>query len=114
MVELGELEAHRDEFASRHTRIVVVSVDNQEDSQKTKDAFPSLVVVADSEHKLVSAAEVLHPHAGEHGEDVAAPTTIFIDKQGMVRSLYRPKQIISRLSAKEVLEMVDKNLTGGN
>jgi peroxiredoxin len=113
LVELGELEAHREEFASRQTRVVAVSVDNQEESQKTKDACPSLVVVADPDRKLVSAAEVLHPHAGQSGEDVAAPTTILIDKQGMVRALYRPSQVISRLSAKEVLEMVDKNLSGG-
>jgi peroxiredoxin len=55
----------------------------------------------------------LHPGAGQRGEDTAAPTTFFIDNQGMVRSLFRPRQVISRLSAKEVLAAVDAELGGG-
>jgi peroxiredoxin len=66
--------------------------------------------VADHDHKLVDAAAVLHPGAGEHGEDVAAPTTIFVDKHGVVRALFRPTNVASRLSASEVLAMVDSKL----
>ena len=110
MIELGQLEAHHDEFAKRHTRVVAVSVDGLDDSKKTKHDFPHLVVVADSEHKLVDAVEVLHAGAGEHGEDVAAPTTILVDKHGVVRSLFRPTNVATRLSAGEVLAMVDKDL----
>jgi peroxiredoxin len=110
LIELGELEAHHEEFAKRHTRVVVVSNDNQDESKKTEMKNPHLIVVADSERKLISAAEVLHPGAGQHGEDVAAPTTFLIDNHGMVRSFYRPRQVISRLSAKEVLDAVDKDL----
>ena len=112
MIELGELEAHREEFATRHTRVVAVSVDDLEHAKDTQQKFPSLVVVADADQKLISAAEVLHTHAGQHGEDVAAPTTFFVDRHGMVRSLYRPGQVITRLSAKEVLAAVDAELTG--
>jgi peroxiredoxin len=110
MIELGELEAHHEEFAKRQTRVVVASLDGQEESRKTQQDYPHLVVVADPERKLVSAAEVLHPKAGQHGEDAAAPTTFLIDKQGTVRSVFRPRQIISRLSAAEVLAAVDANL----
>lgn len=110
MIELGQLEAHSDEFAKRHTRVVAVSVDGLDDSQKTQQDFPHLTVVADHDHKLVDAVAVLHPGAGERGEDVAAPTTIFVDKHGMVRSLYRPTSVGSRLSAREVLAAVDEKL----
>src|SRR6476659_8925795 len=110
MIELGQLEAHHDEFARRHTRVVAVSVDGLDDSRKTQQEFPHLTVVADHEHKLVDAAAVLHAGAGVHGEDVAVPTTILVDKRGVVRALYRPTSVASRLSAKEVLAMVDKNL----
>jgi peroxiredoxin len=98
MIELGQLEAHREEFAKRHTRVVAVSNDNQEDSRKTKEQLPSLVVVADSDDKLISAAEA------------AAPTTILIDKRGTVRGVYRPSHRISRFSPTDVLTMVDKDL----
>jgi peroxiredoxin len=66
--------------------------------------------VADHEHKLVDAVAVMHKGAGERGEDVAAPTTIFIDKQGVVRALFRPTSVGSRLSPSEVLAMVDQKL----
>src|SRR6516162_8407523 len=110
MIELGQLEAHHDEFAKRHTRVVAVSVDGLDDSKKTKQDFPHLVVVADTNHKLVDAVEVLHAGAGEHGEDVAAPTTILVDKHGVVRALFRPSNVARRLSVGEVLAMVDKEL----
>jgi peroxiredoxin len=110
MIELGQLEAHHEEFAKRHTRVVAVSVDDLEDSNKTRQKFPNLVVVADADHKLVDAVQVLHPGAGERGEDVAAPTTFFVDKHGVVRYRYRPTNVGSRLSASEVLAMVDKDL----
>ncbi len=110
MIELGQLEAHHDEFAKRHTRVVAVSVDGLDDSKKTQQDFPQLTVVADHDHKLIDAAGVLHPGAGEHGEDVAAPTTILVDKRGVVRALFRPTNVGSRLSASEVLAMVNKEL----
>jgi peroxiredoxin len=110
MIELGQLEAHHDEFGKRHTRIVAVSVDGLEDSKKTQQNFPQLTVVADHDHKLVDAVAVLHPGAGEHGEDVAAPTTILVDKHGVVRDLFRPTNVASRLSANEVLSVVDRKL----
>ena len=110
MIELGQLEAHHDEFAKRHTRVVAISVDGLDDSKKTKQDFPHLVIVADSDHKLVDSVEVLHAGTGEHGEDVAAPTTILVDKHGVVHALVRPTNVGSRLSAGEVLAMVDRKL----
>jgi len=110
MVELGQLEAHHAEFARRYTRVVAVSVDGLEDSKKMQQDFPHLTVVADHYHRLVDAVAVLHPGAGEHGEDVAVPTTILVDKDGVVRALFRPTSVASRLSASEVLAAVDKML----
>ena len=110
MIELGQLAAHHDEFAKRRTRVVAVSVDGLDDSKKTQHDFPQLTVVADHDHKLVDAAGVLHPGAGERGEDVAAPTTFLVDKRGVVRALFRPNNVASRLSASDVLAMVDKEL----
>src|SRR5262245_5848194 len=110
MIELGQLEAHHDEFARRHTRIVAVSVDGLDDSKKMQKDFPHLTIVADHNHKLVDAVAVLHPGAGEHGEDVAVPTTILIDKHGVVRALFRSTSVGSRLSTREVLAAVDTKL----
>jgi peroxiredoxin len=112
MIELGQLESHYEEFAKRHARIVAVSVDDLEDSQKTQQKFPHLTVVADPDHKLVDAVAMLHPGAGEHGEDVAAPTTVLVDRRGVVRGLYRTTNVASRLTPNEVLALVDQKLAG--
>jgi len=111
MIELGQLERHHDEFDKRHARIVAVSVDGLEDSQKTQTKFPHLTVVSDHDHKLVDAVAVVHPGAGEGGGDVAAPTTILVDKSGVVRALFRPGNVGRRLSPVEVTAMLDKELT---
>ena len=110
MIELGELEKNHAEFEKRTVRVVVASLEGQEDAKLTQRDFPHLVVVADANGELIKAAEVLHKGAGPQGEDIAAPTTFFIDKQGIVRSLFRPGQVITRLSAKEVLRAVDEHL----
>lgn len=111
MIELGELEKNHAEFEKRNVRVMVASLEDQEIASKTQQDFPHLMVIADSEAKLISAAAVVHPGAGRKGEDVAAPTTFFIDKQGTVRSLFRPRQVVTRLSAKEVLSAVDEKLS---
>ncbi len=110
MIELGELEKNHAEFAKRNVRVVIASLEEQEEAALTQRDFPHLIVVADGEGKLINAAEVMHPGAGQQGEDVAAPTTFFINKQGTVRSLFRPKQVVTRLSAREVLAAVDEKL----
>ena len=110
MIELGELEKNHAEFEKRNVRVVVASLEDQEEANKTQQDFPHLVVVADSEGKLIKAAAVQHLGAGQKGEDIAAPTTFFIDKRGTVRSLFRPRQVVTRLSAKEVLKAVDEKL----
>jgi peroxiredoxin len=110
MVELVQLESHHDEFAKRHARVVAVSADGLDESKKTQQKLPHLIVVADHGHTLIDAVAVLHPGAGEHGEDVAAPTTILVDRHGMIRDLFRTTNVASRLSVREVLAAVDKKL----
>src|SRR5262245_48378363 len=110
MVELGELEKNHAEFEKRNVRIVAASVDDQEHAKETQKQFPHLVIVSDADQKLIAAAQVLHKKMGNKGQDVAAPTTFFIDKEGIVRSLFRPAQIVTRLSAKDVLQAVDQKL----
>jgi peroxiredoxin len=110
MIELGELEGHHEEFARRHTRVLAVSIEGTSDARQTQEECPHLLVVADSARGLITAAGVLHPGVGHGGADAAAPTTFFIDKHGVVRALYRPRQVISRLSATEVLATVDADL----
>ena len=110
MIELVQLEKHHDEFARRGVRVLVVSGESQEDAAATQAQFPHLTVIADVDHKLISAAGVLHEHAKPDGGDAAAPTTILIDRAGAVRWLFRPHLIVTRLSPAELLAAVDEYL----
>ena len=107
MVELVKLEEQHQAFDSRNTRIIAVSLDTLEDSAKTQTKFPHLVIVSDSDHKLATAARVIGPHHAPDGKDTVSPTTILIDKKGIVRWVFRPDAYITRLSAGELLAKVD-------
>jgi peroxiredoxin len=113
MTELGELEGHHEEFARRHTRVAVVSVEGPEEAKKTQADFPHLVVVADGHRGLSSVAAAIHPHSAPGGSDTAAPATLLVDRNGIVRWEYRPGRYLTRLSPDELLAAVDQHLPTG-
>jgi peroxiredoxin len=112
MVELGRLEEQHAEFDRRRTRIVAVSSDDRAEAAKTQKDFPHLVIAADQGHNLIKTVEVVSDIANPTGKDIAAPTTMLIEKAGIVRWLFRPDRYIVRLTPAELLDAVDKNLPG--
>jgi peroxiredoxin len=110
MIELGELEAEHREFEKRKTRVVVVSLEDQETAQATQADFPHLIVIADAERKLAEAMDVIHAGSAPDGGDTAAPTTFLIDGAGNVRWTFRPERFFTRLSPKQVLAALDEHM----
>ena len=113
MIELGQLEAHHDEFNKRQTRVIVASTENAVDAKRTQEDFPHLLVLADSERGLIDALGVMDPRPSPAiGGSMAAPTTFLVDKNGAVRWVFRPSRVIERLSPTELATAIDQNLTG--
>src|SRR5262245_35820087 len=110
MVELVQLERRYDDFAKRNARVLVVSIEGLEDARKTQADFPYLTVLSDEARRLSEAAGLIHPHAAPDGGDADTPTTILVDRQGVVRWVYRSPSVIARLSPDEVLEAIDRNM----
>jgi len=110
MVELGELEGHERQFADKHTRVVVVSNDDQETARMTQAEFPHLLVISDADQSVAKAMDVIHKGAGRDGSDTNAPTTFLIDGQGQVRWFFRPDRFIERLSADLLLKSIERVL----
>jgi peroxiredoxin len=108
MKELKRLEDRHADFASKNIRIVAVSLDPQDEADKSQKQFPHLKIVADTDQKLIAAAGVLHEKAKPDGGDAAAPTTILVDKSGIVRWVHRPDGIFQRLTPDEILAAVDR------
>src|SRR5262245_37501198 len=107
MEELGELEKHHADFASRHVKVVVASNDEPEVARETQVDFPHLQVVADTKAQLARAIEVMHPGAGPNG-DTFAPTTFLVNGSGEVKWYFRPTHVVERLSPAEVLKAIDE------
>ena len=110
MVELGQLERRHEDFEKRNTSVVVISVEGTDDARKTQADFPHLLVVADQGRGLSDAVDLIHPHSGPGGADSDTPTTFLVDRQGSVRWLFRPREVVARLSPDEVLQAIDTNL----
>jgi len=110
MTELGELEAHYSEFEKRKARVIVVSIEDRVEAQKTQAEFPKLTVVADSDRKLIDAVATLHAESAPDGGDTAAPTTILVDGDGIVRWIFRPDRVFTRLSPARLIAAFDEHL----
>src|SRR5215469_15425909 len=106
MIELGELERRHADFTRRGWRVVVVSMEGADEAGQTQSNFPHLLVVTDQERGLSEAVGLVHAHSGPGGGDTSAPTTILVDREGVVRWLYRPPSAVSRLSPDEVLRAI--------
>ena len=111
MAGLVELERTHDAFAQRNTRIVAVSVEPVDDARKTQETYPHLVVLADPDKNLTTAAELVHAHQGPSGSDIALPATILVDRNGTVAWMEQPANFSERPSAAALLTAVDQHLS---
>jgi peroxiredoxin len=110
MIELGQLEKRHGDLEQRQTRVVVASLEGTADAAKTQSDFPHLLVLADSDRHLAEAAGVIHRKSKFDGDDTSAPTTVLIDRHGVVRWIHRPERNLARLSVDELLNAIDQNL----
>ncbi len=114
MIELGQLERRAEDFSRRHARVIVFSMDGVEASKKTQADFPHLLVLSDKDKALANALAIVHAHAAPDGADANMPTTILVDRTGVVRWLHRPPSLLTPLSPDEVLQAVDENLVSAH
>jgi peroxiredoxin len=110
MTELVQLERRHEDFQKRKTRVIAISVDGLEDARKTQADFPHLLVVSDEGRDLSNTVDVIHPHAAPDGSDADVPTTILVDRGGIVRWFYRSPVVIARLSPDDVLQAIDEHM----
>ena len=114
MTELGQLDARHEQFKDRNVRVVVVSLEGAELSRQTQEDFPNLLVASDPDRRLSEQLAVIHEGSNPFdGGDTTAPTTLMIDRQGVVRWTFRPDRYIERLPADELLAKIDEHLASG-
>ncbi len=110
MIELGQLERRHEDFTRRATRVLVISMEGLDDARLTQADFPHLTVLADQDRGLSEAARLIHSGAAPDGGDVDAPTTILVDRGGIVSWLFRSSTVIARPAPEDVLQAIDQYL----
>lgn len=86
-------------------------MEDLDDVKKTQAERSHLIVLSDKDRQLVNAANVVHKDANPfEGKDAAFPTTVLIDRKGIVRWVFRPPSILSRISPDDLLKAVDEKL----
>ena len=97
------------EFDARGVRVVGISVDSpevsQRHSQKLGYAFPLL---SDPDAKIIRRYDVLHPGAGPKGVDIARPAEFLLDPNGIVRWVNLTENIAVRARPEQVLEALNQ------
>lgn len=98
------------EFTSRGVDIVAISVDSPEESRKLAQSrgytFP---ILSDPDTVAIRAYGVLHPHAGENGQDIARPAEFLIDSSGTIRWENLTENLLARLRPETFLQVLDHN-----
>ena len=96
------------DFRSRHTQVVAISVDGNEDSRRLCASrgytFPFL---SDPKAETIRAYGVLHPKGGADGHDIARPAEFLVDASGVIRWVSLTESIISRTHPATVLGVLD-------
>ena len=89
--------------------IVGISVDSNDESRKLAASqhyhFPLL---SDPRAETIRAYGVLHPHAGESGDDIARPAEYLVDASGKIRWENFTESIVVRLHPEMVLREMEK------
>lgn len=95
-------------FEKQKIRIIAISTDNVEDAANTQKKFPHLMIVSDESQNLTKAVEVMGTHKSPDGKELVEPTSIFIDRNGKVRHIFRGETFLTRLNGEEVLKLATR------
>ncbi len=104
------------EFQKRGVDLVAVSVDPPEVSARLKRKLKADAVtfVSDRALQLIDALNLRHEGAmprmfrHERGRDTALPTLVLVDRQGIIRWVYRPENYRLRAQPEKILAEIDR------
>jgi peroxiredoxin len=96
------------EFNARRIRVAAVSVDTPEESEHLrKVAGYSFLFLCDDKDELIRRWDLVHPHGGEDGKDIARPAEFILDATGKVRWVKLTDDFLVRARPEELLQAID-------
>ena len=88
--------------------MAAVSVDSPEESERLRElAGYSFLFLCDDKDELIRRWDLVHPHGGEGGKDIARPAEFILDPAGKVRWVKLTDDIFIRARPEEVLQAID-------
>jgi peroxiredoxin len=107
VAELQGLGAALSDAERAGIEIVAVSPDENAQSQRLADGLHlGYRFVADRDLTLTRSWGLVHARGGQHGEDVPMPTTVVLDRDGIVRGLWISDNVQVRPDPSEVLSVL--------
>jgi peroxiredoxin len=101
---LRSFEKALPEFDSRKVRVIAISVDTPAESDKLRQSqgytFP---ILSDANDDVIRRWDLVHPHGGVNGADVARPAEFLIDASGKVRWMNLTEDFRVRARPRQVL-----------
>jgi peroxiredoxin len=107
VVQLGELQEYYSEFQAAGVRVYAVSVDPPEQNVRLKARLGAgYEFLSDERGELLDALDIRQAHRSVTGKDTAIPTQYLLDRDGIVRWVYRAATWRVRPHPREALEAI--------
>jgi peroxiredoxin len=107
VVQLGELQGYYAEFRKAGVAVYAVSVDPPEQNARLKARLGAgYELLSDERGELLDALDILQAHRSVTGKDSAIPTQYLLDREGVVRWVYRAESWRVRPHPREALEAI--------
>jgi peroxiredoxin len=105
---LRSFEKALPDFDSRRIRVIAICVDTPAESEKLRESqgytFP---ILSDAKDEVIRRWDLVHPHGGVDGADVARPAEFLIDASGKIRWMNLTEDFRVRTRPQQVLQAFD-------
>jgi peroxiredoxin len=105
---LRSFEKRLPDFNARKIRVIAISVDTPQESERLREkAGYTFPILSDAKDEVIRRWDLVHPHAGVDGADIARPAEFLIDANGKVRWLNLTEDFRVRARPEQVLQAFD-------
>jgi peroxiredoxin len=107
VVQLGELREYYAEFQKAGVAVYAVSVDPPEQNARLKARLGAgYEFLSDERGELLDTLDIRQAHRSVTGKDTAIPTQYLVDRDGIVRWVYRAETWRVRPHPREALQAI--------
>jgi peroxiredoxin len=111
---LRSFEKQLPEFDARKIRVLAISVDTPTESQHLRETQGyTFAILSDAKDDVIRRWDLVHPHGGVDGADIARPAEFLIEPSGKVRWVNLTEDYRVRARPTQVLQAFDAENRSG-